>query len=416
MTLVKTSLLSAISTVIKVISGFISVKIVAIYLGPSGLALLGQMQNFIGLISSIASAGVGSGVVKYTAEYYDNNEIKKRIWGNAIKVSLLFIFPLLITIMIFSKDISEKLLGSAEYSSIFIILALTLIFFSFNILLTSILNGQKEIKKLVLINIISSLVSLLITIYMVVNYKLYGALISGIISQAIVFLITLSFVIRSSWFKISMFIHDIDKETIKNLSKYSLMALVSAIGVPLTQIYLRDYIGNSLGWDEAGYWQAIWRISETYLMLVTTTLSIYYLPKLSGIKDARELKQEIFYVYKVVMPIVIIMAIIIFIFKGMIIKILFSNEFMPMLNLFLFQLMGDVVKIASWILGFIMVAKAMTKLFVFTEIFFKLTFIAMSILFIQRYGLIGVTVAFFVNYILYYMFLYYSLRGYINGK
>lgn len=416
MTLIKTSLLSAISTVIKVISGFISVKIVAVYLGPSGLALLGQMQNFIGLISSIASAGVGSGVVKYTAEYYDNNEIKKRIWGNAIKISLLFIFPLLIMIMIFSKNISEKLLGSTEYSSIFIILALTLIFFSFNILLTSILNGQKEIKKLVLINIISSLVSLLITIYMVINYKLYGALISGIISQAIVFFITLSFVIRSSWFKISMFINDIDMETVKKLSKYSLMALVSAVGVPLTQIYLRDYIGNNLGWDEAGYWQAIWKISETYLMLVTTTLSIYYLPKLSGIKDASELKEEIFYVYKVVMPIVIVMAIIIFIFKGMIITILFSNEFMPMLNLFLFQLMGDVVKIASWILGFIMVAKAMTKLFVFTEIFFKLTFIAISILFIQRYGLIGVTVAFFVNYILYYMFLYYSLRGYINGK
>lgn len=416
MTLIKTSILSAISTVIKIMAGFISVKIVAVYIGPSGLALMGQMQSFIAMISSIASAGVGSGIVKYTAEYQNNNDIKNKIWGNSVKISLLFIFPLLITIMIFSKTISEKLLDTSEYSSIFIILALTLIFFSFNILLTSILNGQGEIKKLTIVNIISSLVTLCVTVYLVMSYNLYGALISGIVSQSLVFLVTLFFVIKSSWFKISMFISDLDKDTIKKLSHYSLMALVSAISLPLTHIYLRNYIGSNIGWDEAGYWQAIWKISETYLMLVTTTLSIYYLPKLASIHDADELKKEIFYVYKIVMPIVILMAVLIFFFKTLIILILFSDAFIPMSNLFLFQLMGDVVKIASWLLGFIMIAKSMTKLFVFSEIFFKLTFIAISILLMQIYGLVGITMAFLVNYILYLVFLYFSLRRYINAK
>ena len=91
MTLIKTSLLTAISTVIRLIAGFVSVKIVAVYIGPSGLALVGQMQSFIAMISSIASAGVGSGVVKYTSEYKDNNEVKRKVWGNSVKISLLFI-------------------------------------------------------------------------------------------------------------------------------------------------------------------------------------------------------------------------------------------------------------------------------------------------------------------------------------
>jgi len=416
MTLIKTSLLTAISTVIKLIAGFVSVKIVAAYIGPSGLALVGQMQSFIAMISSIASAGVGSGVVKYTSEYKDNNEAKRKFWGNSVKISLLFILPLLITIMIFSQTISEKLLGTSEYSSVFVILALTLIFFSFNILLTSILNGQGEIKKLTIVNIISSILTLGLTIYLVVSFNLYGALVAGIISQSLIFFVTLFFVIKSSWFKISMFVSDMDKETVKKLSHYSLMALVSAVSLPLTHIYLRNYIGENIGWDEAGYWQAIWKISETYLMLVTTTLSVYYLPKLSSIKDIVELKKEIFYVYKMVMPVVILMAILIFLFKELIVHILFSEAFLPMLNLFLFQLMGDVVKIASWILGFVLVAKSMTKLFVFSEIFFKLTFVAISILLMQIYGLVGITMAFLVNYILYFTFLYFSLRGYINAK
>ena len=50
MTLIKTSVLSAIATIIKIISGFVINKVVAIYVGPSGLAIIGQLQNFMELI------------------------------------------------------------------------------------------------------------------------------------------------------------------------------------------------------------------------------------------------------------------------------------------------------------------------------------------------------------------------------
>ena len=50
MTLIKTSILSAIATIIKIISGFIVTKVIAVYIGPSGLALIGQLQNFINLV------------------------------------------------------------------------------------------------------------------------------------------------------------------------------------------------------------------------------------------------------------------------------------------------------------------------------------------------------------------------------
>ncbi len=416
MTLIKTSVLSAISTIVRVIAGFISVKIVSVYIGPSGLAMLGQFQNFIAMISSFSSAGVGSGVVKYTAEYYSDEEQKSKVWSNALKLSFMFLTPVILFIILFAKNISLYLLDTEKYSSIFIIFAVTLIFFIINILLTSILNGQKEIKKLTIINILGSLVTLAATLYLVISYQLYGVLLAGIVTQSIILIITLIFVVKSSWFRISMFFRAMDKKMSSDLLHYSLMALVSAIGLPLTLIYLRTYISNNIGWNEAGYWQAIWKISEIYLMLITTTLSIYYLPKLSSIADRKELKKEIFYVYKIVMPIVVFMALAIFLAKDFIISLLFSESFKPMAELFLFQLLGDVVKIASWILGFVFVAKKMTKLFVFSEIFFKITFIGLSLLFIDVYGLKGITIAFFFNYILYFGFVYFSLKGYLNEK
>lgn len=416
MTLIKTSVLSAISTIIKVIAGFVSIKVVAVYVGPSGLALIGQMQNFISMMSSVASAGVNSGVVKYTAEHYEDEQIKQKIWSSALKISLVLIIPMAIGIIFLADFISMQLLNTAEYSSIFMVFAITVIFFVLNGLLTSILNGQKEIKKLTILNIVGSLFGLAVTILLVTQYELYGALIAGIVSQSIVFFITLAFVLKSSWFKLSMFLGSMDKEYRNKLLKYSLMTITYIITSSLSQIYIRHYLGANIGWDEAGYWQAIWRISETYLMLITTTLTIYYLPKLSSIQDKVELRKELLYGYKIIMPIVIVMALGIYIFRDFIISILFSEAFSPMAELFFYQLIGDVIKIAAWLLGFIMVAKAMTRLSIFSEIFFACSFVGFVVLFVNIYGLIGVTIAFMVNYLIYMIFLYFSLRGYLSGE
>jgi PST family polysaccharide transporter len=227
----------------------------------------------------------------------------------------VLIIPIAIGIIFLADFISMQLLNTAEYSSIFIVFAITVIFFVLNGLLTSILNGQKEIKKLTILNIVGSLFGLAVTILLVTQYELYGALIAGIVSQSIVFFITLAFVLKSSWFKLSMFLGSMDKEYRNKLLKYSLMTITYIITSSLSQIYIRHYLGANIGWDEAGYWQAIWRISETYLMLITTTLTIYYLPKLSSIQDKVELRKELLYGYKIIMPIVIVMALGIYIFR-----------------------------------------------------------------------------------------------------
>ncbi|HQR74740.1 MAG TPA: O-antigen translocase, partial [Sulfurovum sp.] len=398
MTLIKTSILSAIATIIRVIAGFVSVKIVAVYIGPSGLALVGQMQSFIGMMSSVASAGIGSGVVKYTAEHYEDESAKQKIWSSALKISLVLIVPMAVAIIFLAEFISLKLLHTREYSSVFIVFAVSLVFFVLNGLLSSILNGQKEIKRLTLLNIAGALFGLGVTIVLVVNYQLYGALVAGIVSQSIVFFITLGFVLKSNWFKLSLFVGSLDKAYMKKLLKYSAMALTSAISIPLSHMYLRDYIGTHIGWDEAGYWQAIWRISETYLMLVTTTLSIYYLPKLSSLQDRSELKHELLHGYKIIMPLVIVMALGIYLFRDVVITLLFTPKFAPMAELFLYQLIGDVFKIASWLLGFIMVAKAMTRMYIVSELIFVLSFVVLSVVFMHLYGIIGMTIGFMVNY------------------
>jgi PST family polysaccharide transporter len=125
------------------------------------------------------------------------------------------------------------------------------------------------------------------------------------------------------------------------------MALVTALTAPITQIVVRNYVINNIGIASAGYWQGMIRISDGYLLLVTTTLSTYYLPKLSSIQKQSELRKEIFNGYKITLPIVLAGCIIVYLFRTFIIKLLFTSSFLEMEQLFFFQMLGDFIKIAA---------------------------------------------------------------------
>jgi len=409
MTLIKTSVLTAFSTIIKVLSGFVINKFLSIYVGPSGLALVGQLRDFVGTVLSFSNGAITSGVIKYTAQYQTIEE-KQKIFSTSIIISLVCSFIVGLLIFIFSDSLSIEILKTNEYISVFQILAFTIVLFSLNTLLQSILNGQKEIKKYILVNISSSIFSLFFTSFLVYKFHLVGALYAIVLNQSVIFFVTLGFIIKSRWFKLQYFLQGIDKESVKNLFQYSLMAITSALTVPISYIIIRNYIGENLSWDDAGYFQGIKYISDMYLMVVTTSLGVYYLPRLSEIQDTKELKQEIISGYKIIMPIVIILAFGIYIFRELAVHIAFTDKFLPMLELFKWQLIGDIIKIASWLLGYVMLAKTMTKVFIITEVLFSVLFVILSVLFIKYFGLVGVTYAFSLNYFIYLILMIFIFR------
>ncbi len=400
MTLVKTSFLTGLSTLVRVITAFFINKVIAIYIGPSGLALAGQLQNFTGILTTFSNGAINSGIVKYTAEYQDIEQ-KKKIFSTSIVISFFCSIVISIFLITFNKKLSVYILKSTQYNSVFIVFGLTIFLFALNTILVSILNGQKDIKKFISVNIASSIISLILTSFLVTQMHLMGALYTIVVNQSIVFFVTLLFVIKSSWFRVSYFLQGLDKASLIKLSKYSIMAVTSTLTIPVSHMFIRNYIGQRLGWDAAGYWQGVWKISEIYLMLVTNSLGVYYLPRLSEITDNNELKREIKYGYKIIMPIVIFMSLSIFLLRKYVILIAFNEEFMPMMELFIWQLIGDILKIASWLLAFLMIAKAMARTYIITEIIFSAQFILLSLLCINTFGLIGITYAYSINYLIY---------------
>src|SRR5690606_16258774 len=128
-----------------------------------------------------------------------------------------------------------------------------------------------EIHRYVIANIAGSLFALLVTSFMAIKYGLYGALIALAIYQSLAFFVTLLLFRKISWFKLRYILGGIEKEAAKNLAKYTAMALTSATCIPISHILIRNHLGETLGWEAAGYWEAMWRLSAAYLMMITTT-------------------------------------------------------------------------------------------------------------------------------------------------
>ena len=412
MNLLKTSFLSGISTFIKIGSAFIANKLVAVYVGPAGLAMIGQFQNVMHIFLTFSNGAIDRGVVKYVAEHHDDTKERAKVISNSFFISTACALIMSVIVAFLHKDLAVSLLRDEKYSSIFLVFACTMILFSLNTLFLSILNGFKEIKKFIFLNIVHSLITLVFVSVLVVFFKLYGALLALAINQGIVFFFTLYFVITSNWFNIEDFKEKIDPACMRKLGKFSLMALTTTIVAPVAQILVRNYITDSISLDAAGFWQGVCKISDLYLLVITTALSVYYIPKLSEIKDGGELRKEILNSYRIVIPIVSLLAFGIFIFKTSIINILFTEEFLPMKSLFLYQLIGDVFKIAAWLLGFIMIAKAMTKKYIFYEIIGGILYVSLSVFFINHLGLLGSTVSFAVMNLIAFIALVIIFRKY----
>jgi PST family polysaccharide transporter len=208
--------------------------------------------------------------------------------------------------------------------------------------------------------------------------------------------------LKSDWFEWNYFIQPFDKIIAKKLGSYSIMAIVTALTIPVSQILLRRIIIDKLGIEASGYWQGINKISDGYLLLVTTSLNTYYLPKLSSIKNDGDIRKEIIKGYKVILPFTVITCLLIYFSRFFIITTLYTASFLQMEKLFIYQLIGDFFKIAAWILAYLMLAKAMTVVYILTEIVFSFTFIIISYYCMEYWKLEGITVAFLMNYVLYF--------------
>src|SRR5690606_38523790 len=259
---------------------------------------------------------------------------------------------------------------------------LMLPFYGMNLVFLAIINGLSRYKAFVKINIYSQIFGLLVTLLLIWKHQLNGALIAAVAIPGLLFFVTLF-----SFFDIRQFLKPvklsgIKQNVLKNFSHYSVMALFSAAVMPLVFVFIRNYLIDHVSMKDAGFWEAIRRISNYYLMFVNSLLAMYILPRFSEITNAIDFRKEIVHFYKTVLPIFGTALLFIYFLRSYIVAILFTEEFQPVEDLFMWQLLGDFIKVISSVIAFQLIAKKMVVYYIGIEIFSLVTLYLASIYFI----------------------------------
>ena len=402
--LFKATSLNAISILIKIFVGFITSKFIAIFVGPSGMALVGNLRNFLTTTEAFATLGFENGVVKYVAEHKsEKKQLKKTL--STIFITVLFTcFCISLGLFFFSQYLNASIFGNKfQYAFVFKSLAVALPFYIGNIFLIATINGFGAYKKVIYINILGSLIGLIASVFLIWKLNTEGALLSIILTPSVLFLVSFFSINQEIKILKAIDLKFYNLSFLKELSSYSLMALVSAVFGPMVFLAIRKYIIVNLGIEQAGFWEAMCRMSSYYFMFITSIISIYFLPKLATSKTNQETKTLFWNYYKGILPVFMIGMIVIYFLRDFIIHLLFTKEFLPVSKLFFWQLIGDTFKAASFILGYQFYAKKLTKAFIISELFSLFVLYFSSIYLVTQFSIEGVVMAHAFTYAIYFI-------------
>ena len=404
MGLLRVSALNAVAVATRMATALILNKVLAVFVGPAGYAVIGQFQNIVALAGAFATGATGQGVVRYTTEYAGDDARQQRLWRTAGTVTCAGSAIVGVGLVLFSGAVAEVALLDRAYRPVIVLLAVGLVFLALNGVLLAIINGRQHTGLFVRASIAGSLVTLVFTVALTLWQGLLGALIALAVNQSLALAATVALARRERWLSVRNLFGRVDPAVLRLLGRYVAMAAVAAVATPVAQIVIRRHLADELGLVSAGLWEAMTRVSAMYLLFFTSTLSIYYLPRIAELRDNSALRAEVARVFAIVTAAVAAMSLAIYAMRHIVVRLLFDAEFLPMIELFAPQLIGDTLKLSSWTFAYVMVGRAMTTAFILSEVGFTALTVALTWALVPHLGIVGASSAYALTYVGYFLF------------
>lgn len=402
MSLAKASVWTAASTLVKIAAGLLVVKMLAVSFGPAGVGQAGNFRQLITVLGVLAGAGIFNGVTKYVAEYQQNPKQLQAVTGTASAIVLGFSTLLAIVFILFAGPISVGLFGHADYQNVLRIVAFLQAGIAWANLALAVVKGFRDAKGNALALILGSLTGVVawFVCYWLGGYS--GALVGMAMVPALVVIPAVVLLARREHLPMRFLKPRWDSDIARNLSKFTLMALMTSVTLPVAWIMMRNLLAEHSGWEQVGLWQGVTSISDAYLQFITASFSVYLLPTLSRLSNKKEISREIFRSLGFVLPAVMVVSLLVWLLRDLAIWLLFSSQFTAMRDLFIWQLTGDVFKVGSYVFGYLVIAKASLRFYALTEVsqFILLTLFARWL--IPLHGAAGAAQAYMATYMVYF--------------
>lgn len=399
----------------KILITIVSSKFVAIFLGPVGLGLVGLLNNVINIILSITNFEF---LKTATREVALNSKDESNLNQTIALIQKMGIFIGIVGTffsIVFSSFLSYYTFGTYDKQHWFIILSIYFLFTSLSNVRLSIIQGVNKIKVLAISNVIVTLLTSIGSIIIYYFYRLDGIVWVALYSSVVLFCINFYFT-RNYSFKI----YPIDYKDfyIKSLPVFKLGFLMSLnlIFGQICYFILRLYLSNHGASNEIlGFYEVSSVIMVNYLGLIFYAMAYDFYPKLSAISlDNLEVKNLVNNQIEIAIILVTPAIILLYIIGPFLIEMLYSKEFLNSFIILKVALFSVILKAIVFPLGYIILAKGNKKLYFKQALVGDLLNLGFSVILYHYFGLIGIGIAFVVNYVLYGLYIYNMNKNHYN--
>lgn len=387
--------------VFQILIGIVRTKFVAVLLGTAGVGIMGLLNAPLQLILSVTGLGITFSAVRDISEAYNSNDLTRI--GTTVKTLRRWswfagILGLVVTAAL-APLLSKWTFGNQDYTWAFLWLSLTL-------LLQTISNGQKallqssrRLKDLARASVWGSLVGLFTSVPLYYLFGIKGIVPSFIITAVTSLLLSLHYSRKVEVKAVTMSLRE-TFESGKNMVKLGLVITVTGVIGFLTAYILNAFISRTGGVDQVGLYNAGWNIIGQSTGLVFAAMTTDYFPRLSAInKDNSKVNKLVNHQAEMVMLILAPILVSLIVAMPLMIRILYTSSFLPVVNFASLLVLGIILKGLVWPVGFIFPAKGDLKTFGVIEITALVFDILTNILGYHFFGLIGLGISFIVNYI-----------------
>ncbi|MDJ0041894.1 lipid III flippase WzxE [Pantoea allii] len=402
MSLAKASVWTASSTLVKIVAGLLVVKLLAVSFGPEGVGQAGNFRQLITVLGVLAGAGIFNGVTTYVAQYQQQPQRLRALVGTASTMVTGFSTLLALVFLLAAAPVSTALFGHDRYQNVIRIVAFLQFGIAWANLLLALIKGYRDARGNALALISGSLTGVLgyVLCWWLGGYA--GALTGLALVPALLVFPALVILKRRVPLPLRWLRPTWQPEMARHLAKYTLMALITAVTLPVAWVMMRNQLAASNGWAQVGLWQGVTSISDAYLQFITATFSVWLLPTLARLDNKQAIAREIGRALRFVLPAVAVASLSVWIMRDIAISLLFSAAFHDMRDLFVWQLCGDVFKVGAYVFGYLVIAKASLRFYVLTEISQFILLTLFSRWLIPLHGASGAAQAYMFTYVTYF--------------
>jgi antigen flippase len=319
-----------------------------------------------------------------------------------------------VLVVCLARPISQFTFKSTALTTSVALMGLAAFFGDISAAQAALLRGLRRIADIARMNILGAVYGTLFSIPIVWAWGEKG------IPPALICVGFMSFA-TSWWYARKIEVERINlswRETFNHASEMVRLGVVfmaSFFSMQAANFLTRVIVARQLGSEAGGYYQAALAIGSQYIGFILTAMQMDFYPRLTAVAsnhdECNRLVNEQSEVSLLMAGPTLIATLTL---APFILVVLAQKDFVPAAPILRWICLGMMMKVLTWPMGFIILAKGARKIFFWSEVLGNALLIGITWFSVKYFGLLGGGIAFFVQFAIYF-FVVYAIVNRLTG-